>query len=65
MLAGLWWGNLHKRRQLKKKTRRRWEGNIESGLEEIILANVRWIQLAKYSDRRRAVVYMVMNFQVQ
>jgi hypothetical protein len=43
--------------------RPRWEDNIKTDLQEVRSGGVDWIELAKDSDRRRALVNAVMNFR--
>jgi hypothetical protein len=47
------------------RPRRRWEDNIKLHLREVRWGGVDWIDLAQDRDRRRAVVYTVMNLRVQ
>jgi hypothetical protein len=48
------------------RPRRRWEDNIKMDLREVGLGGVGidWIDLAQDRDRRRALVYTVMNLRV-
>jgi hypothetical protein len=44
-----------------ERPRRRWEDNIKMDLREVGCGGVDWIDLAQDRDRRRALVYTVMN----
>jgi len=46
------------------RTRRRWEDNIKIDLQEVGCGGMDWIELAQDSDRRRALVNVVMNLLV-
>jgi hypothetical protein len=46
------------------RTRRRWMDNIKIDLREIEWHGMDWIDLAQDRDQWRALVNMVMNFQV-
>ena len=46
------------------RPRRRWEDNIEMGLEEVGRGYGDWMELAPDRDRWRALVSTVMNFRV-
>ena len=46
------------------RPRRRWEGNIKMDLQKVGGGGMDWIDLAHYWDRWRAVVNMIMKFQV-
>jgi hypothetical protein len=46
------------------RTRRRWEDNIKMNRREVGLGGIDWIDRAQDRDRRRAVVYTVMNLRV-
>jgi len=46
------------------RPRHRWEDNIKVNLQEVGCGGVDWINLAQDRDRRRALVNVVMNFQV-
>jgi hypothetical protein len=46
------------------RTRRRWEDNIKTGLQEVGCGGMDWIELAQDRDRWRALVTAVMNFWV-
>jgi hypothetical protein len=46
------------------RPRRRWVDNIRMDLGEVGLANVGWIDLAKYRNRWRALVNSVLNLRV-
>ena len=46
------------------RPRRRWEDNIKMDLEEVGRGCGDWMELAKDTDRWRALVNMVMNFRV-
>jgi hypothetical protein len=56
-------GKSERRRPLGRP-RRRWEDNIKTDLREVKWGNIDWIDLAKDSDRWRALVYTVMNLRV-
>ena len=45
------------------RPRRRWEDNITMDLQEVV-GGGDWMELAQDRDRWRALVNMVMNFQV-
>jgi hypothetical protein len=47
-----------------EKPRRRWEDGIKMDLREIGWGEVEWIHLTEDRDHWRAVVNVVMNFQV-
>jgi hypothetical protein len=51
-------------RRLLGRPRRRWEDGVRMDLREIGLEGVDWIKLTQDTDRWRAVVSAVMNFQV-
>jgi hypothetical protein len=46
------------------RPRHRWEDNIKVNLQEVGCGGVDWIDLAQDRDRWRALVNVVMNFQV-
>jgi len=46
------------------RPRRRWEGNIKMGLQEVGCGVMDWIDLAHDRDRWRALVNAVMKFRV-
>ena len=46
------------------RPRRRWEGNIKMGLEEVGCRGVKWIELAQDKGSWRALVTAVMNHRV-
>jgi hypothetical protein len=46
------------------RPRRRWEVNIKMGLQEVVWGRMDWIHLARYRDRWRALVHVVMNLRV-
>jgi len=46
------------------KPRRRWEDNIKVDLQKVGCGGMDWIELAQDRDRRRALVYAVMNLGV-
>jgi hypothetical protein len=46
------------------RSRRGWEDNIKAGLQEVGCAGMDWIELAKDTDRWRALVIVVMNPRV-
>ena len=62
MYTGFWWGDLRERTTWK--TRRRWEENIKTDLQEVGCGGVDWIELVQDRDRWRAVVNAVMNLRV-
>ena len=45
------------------RSRRRWEGNIKTDLQDVGLGAVDWIDLAQNRDRWRALVNAVMNLR--
>jgi len=46
------------------RPRRRWEENIKMDLQEIGCGGMDWIELAQDTDRRRAIVNVVMKLRV-
>jgi hypothetical protein len=46
------------------RSRRRWVDNIRMDLGEVGWGDVDWIGLAKYRNRRRALVNSVLNLSV-
>ena len=46
------------------KARRRWEGNIKMGNQEVGYGGIDWNELAQDRDRWRALVNAVMNLRV-
>jgi len=46
------------------RPRRRWEDNIDMGLQEVGCGGMDWIELAKGRDRWRALVTAAMNLRV-
>ena len=46
------------------KPRNRWEDNIKMDLQEVRCGGMDWIELAQYRDSWRAVVNVMMNFQI-
>jgi len=47
------------------RPRRRWEGNVKMGLQEVRCGVVDWIELAQDRDRWREVVNAVLKLRVQ
>ena len=47
-----------------EKTRHRWEYNIKMDLQEVGCWGMDWIELAQDRERWRALVNVVINFQV-
>ena len=41
-----------------------WEDNIKLDLQEVGCGSTDWVNVAKDRDRRRALVYAVMNLRV-
>jgi hypothetical protein len=46
------------------RPRRRWEDNIKMDLQEAGYGGINWIELARDTDRRRALVNAVMKLRV-
>jgi hypothetical protein len=46
------------------RPRCRWEDNIKMDLQEVRFGNTDWIELAKDSDRWRALVNAIINLRV-
>jgi hypothetical protein len=46
------------------RPRRKWEDNIKMDLREVGCGGADWVDLAQDRDRRRALVYTVMNLRV-
>jgi len=46
------------------RSRRRWEDNIKTDLQEVGGGGIDWIELAQDRDRWRALVNAVMNLRV-
>ena len=46
------------------RLRSRWKDNMETDLQEVGCGGMDWIELAQDRDRWRALVNVVMNFQV-
>ena len=46
------------------RSRRRWEDNIKTDLQEVGCGGMVWMELAKNRDRWRALVNAVMNLRV-
>jgi hypothetical protein len=57
-------GEKARKKESLGKPRRRWENGIRMDLRDIDWGGVDWIRLAQDRDRRRAVVYGVMNLRV-
>ena len=51
-------------KRLLGRPRHRWEDNIKMALQEVGRGCGDWMELAQDRDRWRALVSMVMNFQV-
>jgi hypothetical protein len=47
-----------------RRSRRRWEDNIEMDFQEVRCGSTDWIELAEDRDRWRALVNVVMNLRV-
>jgi len=47
------------------RTRRRWEDNINTDIQEVGCGGMDWIDLVQDKDRWLALVNVVMNFRVQ
>ena len=47
------------------RPRHRWEDNIKMELQEVRCGGKDFVDLAQESDRRQALVNVVMNFQIQ
>jgi len=47
-----------------ERPRHRWDDNIKIDLQEVGCGGMDWIELAQDRDRWRALVNVVMNFQV-
>jgi len=56
-------GKLEGKRPLGRP-RRRWEDNINMDLQEVGCGGMDWIELARDTDRWRALVKAVMNLRV-
>ena len=63
MHTGFYEGNLMEKTQLGRP-RHRWEHNIKTGVNEVGLRGMGWIDLAQDRQRWRALVDVVTNFQV-
>jgi hypothetical protein len=61
--TGFWWGKPEGKRPLQTP-RHRWEDNIKKDLQEVEGGCRDWMELAQDRDRWRALVSVVMNFQV-
>jgi hypothetical protein len=46
------------------RTRRRWEDNIKTDLQEVVVGGMDWIDLAQDMCRWRALLSSVMNLRV-
>ena len=44
--------------------RRRWEDNIKMDIQEVGCGGMKWVELAHYRDRWRALLNAVMNLRV-
>jgi hypothetical protein len=60
---GLWWGDLGGKRPFGRP-RRRWHDSIKMDLQEVVCGGMDWIEMAQDRDRWRALVNVVMYFQV-
>jgi 3-oxoacyl-ACP reductase-like protein len=47
------------------RSRRRWEGNIKTDVQEVGCGSMDWIELSQDRNRWRALVNAVMNLRVQ
>ena len=47
------------------RTRRRWEDNINTDIQEVGCGGMDWIDLVQDKDRWLALVNVVMNFRIQ
>jgi hypothetical protein len=47
------------------RPRRRWEGNIKMGLQQVGCGGMDWIDLAEDRDRWRTLVNALMNLRVR
>jgi hypothetical protein len=61
--TGFWYGNLRKRDHLEDLGIL-WEDNIKTDLQEMGWGGMGWIDLAQDTDRRQALVNMIMNLRV-
>jgi hypothetical protein len=52
------------RKRPMRRSRRRWEDNIEADLQEVGCGSMDWIELAQDRDRWLPLVIAVMNFRV-
>jgi len=57
--TGFWWGE----KKLLGRPWRRWENNIKVGPQAVGWGGINWICLAQYSDKWRAVVFVIINLR--
>ena len=62
MHAGFRWGRLRER--ALGKPRHRWEGNINTDIQEVGCEGMVWIDLSRNRDRWRALVNAITNLRV-
>jgi len=58
----LWWGDLMERNHFKR-TKRRWEDNIKTDLQEVGWGDIDWIHLAHDRERWWTLANAVMNLR--